>query len=320
VRRHFARANSSFDARSAVFETVGDRLQSRLELLAIKPRQVLDLGCRSGYQLDALQQRYPDAQVIGADPAPGLPARLPGMWPRWLRRQARSPERVACDPHELPFADGSFDLVVSNLLLPWCHTPHRVFEEAARVLRTGGAFMFTSAGPDTLIEYRSVWASIDSHLHSFGLIDMHDLGDTLMASGFAAPVLDRDNLRVDYPDIEALQKELRQLGAANVAMGRRPGLMAPSVRQALRAAVAQQQRFEVTLELVQGHGWKGELLNKRNNTDDGYKVSVDSVRGSWKRDAPAGRRDLPGDLDSRAGSSEIPRNGTLMSTGLYSGA
>ncbi|ASJ71146.1 methyltransferase domain-containing protein [Granulosicoccus antarcticus] len=282
VRRHFSQANQEFDAYAAVFETIGDRLQERLSLLAIKPARVLDLGCRSGYQLAALQQRYPDAQIIGADPAPGMVPQLPGSWPRWLRRRSRAPHRVACDPHELPFADGSFDLVVSNMLLPWCHAPHRVFEEAARILSPGGAFMFTSAGPDTLMEYRSAWAAIDSYLHGFGLIDMHDLGDTLMASGFAAPVLDRDNLQIDYPSIDALQNELQQLGAANVASGRRFGLMSPSVRKAL-SSVAAGQRFPVTLELVQGHGWKGELAKTGRQPEDEYRVSVDSLRGSWQR-------------------------------------
>lgn len=282
VRRQFLRAHDTFSGHAAVYETIGDRLQARLELLAIKPRRVLDLGCRSGYQLEALQQRYPEAQVIGADPAPGSPSRMPSSWPSWLRKRPKFPERVACDPHELPFADEGFDLVVSNLMLPWCHAPHRVFEEAARVLAPGGAFMFTSAGPDTLIEYRRAWAAVDAHAHSFGLIDMHDLGDTLMASGFAAPVLDRDNISIEYPDVDALQNELRCLGAANLALGRRQGLMSNSVRRRLKTMLDGAERFTVTLELVQGHGWKGELRPSVQSSGDDYKVSVDSLRGSWK--------------------------------------
>lgn len=286
VRRQFLKARNSFDRHSAVFDTVSSRLLERLDLLAIKPLRVLDLGCRSGYQLQALAERYPDATVIGADPAPGKLAGLPGSWPRWLRRTRRpDPQRIACDPHRLPFANTSFDLVVSNLLLPWCEAPHGVFKEVARVLDTGGAFMFTSAGPDTLIEYRRAWASIDSHLHSFGLLDMHDIGDAMMASGFAAPVLDRDNLIVDYPDIEALQNELQSLGAANIANGRRAGLMANEVKNRLNSAASPDSRFPVTLELVQGHGWKGELKKSLTNDKGESIVSVDSLRGSWSHKA-----------------------------------
>lgn len=290
VRRQFLKAQNSFDSHAAVFDTVSSRLLERLDLLAIKPLRVLDLGCRSGYQLQSLAQRYPDAQIIGADPAPGKAPRLPGSWPRWLRR-TRQPDsqKIACDPHCLPFANGSFDLVVSNLLLPWCEAPHGVFKEVARVLDTGGAFMFTSAGPDTLIEYRRAWATIDSHLHSFGLLDMHDIGDAMMASGFAAPVLDRDNLVVDYPDIESLQSELQCLGAANVASGRRAGLMAAEVRRRLQAAVSSGERFPVTLELVQGHGWKGELQSTANSKGE-ITVSVDSLRGSFRQKSGRGAK------------------------------
>lgn len=288
VRKQFLKSNDTFGSHAAVFETVSDRLLARLELLAIKPARVLDLGCRTGYQLEALAQRYPDASIVGADPAPGQPAQLPRNWPGWLRRSPpKGPVRLACDPHCMPFADESFDLIISNLLLPWCHSPHHVFAEAARVLGKGGVIMFTSAGPDTLIEYRRAWATIDGHLHGFGLLDMHDLGDTMMAAGFAAPVLDRDNLIVDYPDIEALQHELLCLGAGNLATGRRAGLMAKEVSSRLLSAVSGSDRFPVTLELVQGHGWKGELRSAGGPSRD-VTISVDSLRGSWSQ--KVGRR------------------------------
>lgn len=281
VRRSFVRNQHAFDEHSAVFQATSDQLLERLDLLAIEPETVLDLGCRTGYQLDSLQQRYPSAEIVGCDFATLPPAKIPRGWPSWLRSQPKNPSRLECDPHQLPFAAATFDLVVSNLMLPWCHSPHRVFEEASRVLKSGGAFMFVSAGPDTLKEYRAVWAGIDGYLHEFGLIDMHDIGDSLMAAGFAAPVLDRDALNVDYPDIGALQHELRALGAANIAAGRRMGLMSPSVRHSLSAKVEDAARFKVSLELVHGHGWKGELHPSGQNSDSEYKIPVDSLRGSW---------------------------------------
>ena len=281
VRRQLQRWQHEFDAHSAVYEATSNQLQDRLDLLAITPARVLDLGCRTGYQLDTLQQRYPDAQVTGCDFVTKAQTLLPRSWPNWLRAQPKSPNRVECDPHSLPFASESHDLVVSNLLLPWCHSPHRVFEEVARILKPGGAFMFVSAGPDTLMEYRAAWASIDGYLHEFGLIDMHDIGDSMMAAGFAAPVLDRDALNVDYPGIDELQHELRCIGAGNIAAGRRLGLMSTRVRDRLRAFANEQQRFVVSLELVHGHGWKGGLHPPRKNSDSEIKIPVDSLRGSW---------------------------------------
>ncbi len=283
VRRHFAGSSGRFSKHNAVFERIWERLEERLSLLAIAPSTVLDLGARNGFQLESLQQRYPDALIIGADPAMagsalGLSDKIRRVW---RKQSALKPPCLACDPHLLPLADESVDLVVSNLLLPWCHSPQLVFSEVARVLRPEGAFMFSSAGPDTLQEYRAIWSQIDSATHVYGLSDMHELGDAMLAAGFAAPVLDRENLIVDYPDIDALQNELLALGAANIAFGRRRGLMSPAVRSSLNAG-AQKGRMPVTFELVQGHGWKGALKSMGNNTDDGYSVSVESLRSALR--------------------------------------
>jgi len=275
VRRQFADANGVFSQHNAIFKNTSERLLSRLSVLAIEPHRILDLGCRDGYQLKALQNQFPDAEVIGVDPASvARPV-------RWWQRKPNKAAQFAADPHQLPFTDGSFDLVVSNLLLPWCHDPGVVFAEVARVLAENGAFMFTSAGPDTLQEYSALWRSIDSAQHVFGLADMHQTGDELLGSGFSAPVLDREVITIDYPSIDALQDELRFVGAANLACGRRNGLMASNVRRLLLEQ-ARQRRFSVTLELVQGHGWKGSLSKNQNNSSDEFSVSLDSLRQSLR--------------------------------------
>lgn len=276
IQRQFAGVNGAFDSHNAVFREISDRMLGRLDLLAIEPLRVLDLGCRNGYQLDALQSRFPKAYIIGTDPA-GLEQEPTGRW--WQRRPIA--RVVPADPHKLPFADGSFDLLVSNMLLPWCHDPALVFAEAARVLADNGAFMFTSAGPDTLQEYVDVWEQIDPTQHVFGLVDMHKTGDELLSAGFAAPVLDRETIVVDYASIDALQDELRRVGAANVASGRRTGLMSNTVRKLL-SKTAPDGRFSVTLELVQGHGWKGALSSGRKNNADEFSVSLDSLRQSLR--------------------------------------
>ena len=282
LRRAWQRAAARFDEHAAVIDIVGGRLRERLDVLAESPTRILDLGCRTGYQLAALGEAFPAARVVGADPAPAPAPVLPRSFPRWLQRRPVAPARIACDPHALPFADESFDLVVSNLLLPFCRSPHRVFAEVARVLDTGGAFFFTSAGPDTLVEYRAAWAAVDAHAHHYGLIDMHDLGDAMLAAGFAAPVLDRDNVTVDYASLQALEDELRGVGAVNLASGRRSGLMSPAVRAQLHRAQGDRVRWPVTLELVQGHAWKGELRADGSDGGSGggstQTIALETVR------------------------------------------
>lgn len=256
VRQALERARLSFVEHAAVFDNVGQRLRDRLDVVAATPTRILDLGCRNGYQLAGLAAQFPQASIVAVDPLAPAAQSVAQRW--WARlRQRRAPvTRVTAELHDLPFDDGEFDLVISNLALPWCAEPPAVFREVSRVLVEQGAFFFSTAGPDTLHEYRALWAGIDGHAHSFGLVDMHDLGDAMLAAGFADPVLDRDDIIVDYPSLGALEGELRAVGAVNLARGRRRGLMAPSVRERLISMAETSARFPVTLELVQGHGWK----------------------------------------------------------------
>jgi SAM-dependent methyltransferase len=90
---------------------------------------VLDLGCgRTG----GIERSWRNARVaVGIDPdLQSLAGRSPGL-----------PVLQGSGEH-LPFAVGSFDLVVSVWVLEHLETPGRVFGEVARVLKPGGHFIF----------------------------------------------------------------------------------------------------------------------------------------------------------------------------------
>ena len=274
----------------AVLEAISQQVLERLPLLLIEPTQLLDLGCRGGQQFDALAALYPNCAITGVT-LDGADTRDEGIAaakkprPGWLNRfslfdRAAVPEIVRADPHFLPFDDQHFDLVVSNLCLPFCQNPKQVFMEVARVLKPGGAFLFSSLGPDTLLEYRQLWAKLDRYPHVSGLIDMHDLGDSMLGAGLADPVLDRDTLRLEYPSVAALENELQVFGLVNLAHGRRRGLLAPTLVSQIHQ---ESTPFSVGLELVHGHAWKAEHTRIKNSTNDEYRIPVSELKGSWKR-------------------------------------
>lgn len=60
----------------------------------------------------------------------------------------RPGERVRGDGEALPFADGSFDAVLSTWALEHFHDPPRTFLEAARVTRPGGLLLFVGSSWD----------------------------------------------------------------------------------------------------------------------------------------------------------------------------
>jgi malonyl-CoA O-methyltransferase len=113
-------------------------------------------------------------------------------------------------------------------------------------------------------------------VHAF--TDMHDIGDLLVAAGFAEPVMDMEMITVTYADLEALAADLRASGAVNAAAGRRRGLTHPVLWRQVRAAYEQRRRegrLPVSFEVVYGSAWKPE---PRVAADGRSIVSLDGLR------------------------------------------
>ena len=97
---------------------------------------VLDLGCGAGTDtLVAAQMVGPTGSVTGID-----------MTPEMAAKARRSAEELGAanvtvvegDAERLPFADASFDVVISNGVIDLIPDKDAVFAELARVLRPGG--------------------------------------------------------------------------------------------------------------------------------------------------------------------------------------
>ena len=159
---------------------------------------MLDLGCGTGEAFAELGRRFPSASLVGIDIAQAMLERARARTPAWKRLlRAASPGLVCADAERLPLAAASTQAVFSNLALQWCR-PEAVFAEIARVLDTGGLFIFSTFGPDTLKELRAAFAAVDAYEHVNPFIDMHDLGDALVHAGFAEPVMEMEVLTLEY--------------------------------------------------------------------------------------------------------------------------
>ena len=258
VRRSFSAASKRYDRFAVLQGEVRSRLLERLDLIELAPVNVLDLGCGTGVASQALQRRYPRAQVIAMDAAFGM-LQQAGEQHSWISKLLRKRfTRVCADAYRLPFNTASMDLVFSNLMLQWCDPPDAVFAEVRRVLKPGGAFLFASFGPDTLKELRAAWAAVDSHTHVNRFIDMHDIGDAMVRAGLAEPVLDVDRFTLTYPDVMGLMRELKAIGAHNVTVGRRHGLTGRAALKRMTAVYETQRRDNVlpaSYEVVYGQAW-----------------------------------------------------------------
>ncbi len=254
ITRAFNRAAATYEQRAALQRTVAEQMVERLELMKIKPDWLLDVGGGTGYGARLLSRRYKKARILVLDLAHTMLLEARRRAPWFFSR-----ERYVCgDAESLPLAAGSVDMIFSNLTLQWCNDLDQVFREFRRVLKVDGLLMFSTFGPDTLKELRSSWAEVDEKPHVHGFIDMHDIGDALIRSGFESPVLDVEHFILTYKDVYALMRDLKNLGASNRSIARRRGLTG---RRSLAKLIEAYERYRrdgalsATHEVVYGHAW-----------------------------------------------------------------
>lgn len=279
ARRAFERAAASYDEAAVLQREIGSRMLERLDYVRLKPQTVLDLGCGTGQGIDALAKRWRKAKIIALDLAESMlqRARRRGTW---LNR----PRPLCADLEALPLADESVDLVISNASLQWAGDLPRAFAELRRVLRPEGLLMFTTFGPDTLIELRRAWALADdgAHAHVSPFLDMHDIGDALMRAGFADPVMDAERITMTYESVQGLMRDLKAIGGRNALQDRPRAMTGRQRLGALEQAYEQERhdgRLPSTWEVVYGQAWMpaGSKAPAQQQTADGVAIPLSAI-------------------------------------------
>lgn len=274
LQERFSRAAAHYDEAAVLAREVGQRMAARLDYIKLAPRCFADIGCATGDGLRALQQRYPQALPLAIDLAPGMlqrvraAARPTGFMPRL--RQLLGPagqagggaaaQLINADVNALPLSYGSVDFIWSNLMLHWLDDPLPALRELHHVLRVDGLLMFAMLGPDTLKELRAACLAcgVAPPLRRFH--DMHDIGDMLLAAGFADPVMDMEMLAISYGGahpVRSLLRDQRWLGVRNALLGE---LSWRDWRRVFRHYAAQRSEagLPASFEIIHGHAWKPE--------------------------------------------------------------
>lgn len=280
IRRAFGRAAATYEAHAVLQAEVAARLRERIDASAFAPQRVLDVGCGPGRSSAELRALFPQAQFCALDLA------LPMLDAARVHLSAQA-DFVCADAQALPFADASMDLVHSSLCLQWCEDPGLALAEFHRVLRPGGLLLFSTFGPDTLHELRSAFASVDPSPHVSRFIDMHDIGDALLATGFRDPVLERDDFVLTYADARTLMRELHAIGATNADAKRQRALTGKSHLQRVFAAYEAFRRdglLPATYEVVYAQAQAPPPGQpRRHGGEDIASFPIERLRGSRRR-------------------------------------
>lgn len=229
LRTHFSRHAGDYDRYAAVQKRVVSHLAARLAATGPLTGLVLDIGTGTGALALELGGGAVDRQFVLCDLAHGMTKaaaqRLPGAW--------------ACDgdARKLPFANNSFDAVISSNVYQWVDDLPAAFREVSRVLQPGRRFAVALFGERTLHELRGAHrlavreCGSDHPSHAQNFPSATEVASALETAGLTC----RDRacfLEVDWhPDVPALLRQLKQIGASNAAADRPKGLASRQIMQ-----------------------------------------------------------------------------------------
>jgi len=228
-------------------------------------------AARARPRLCALRRRYPKSLVVALDFSPRMLQRRPGSrrgfagFPGVRRRRAPAARR-------------------------WQHRFDSQQSHAA-VVRSGPGIRRVSPGAGTqwLLTFTTLVrtpegtakrvGTVDSHTHVNQFIDMHDIGDSLVRNGFAAPVLDVERYTLSYLDVRKLAADLKATGARNATFGgprpHRPRAICRT-SEGLRG-LSTGRPFAGDLRSRVRPRWRPDAAARRHG-DDGSTVSLAQIK------------------------------------------
>ena len=248
IRNTFNSSSSNYNDNAFLQNEIANRLAEKLKVISIKPQTIIDLGSGTGLLSNKTAEIFPNSNLFCVDFAQ-----------QSLLENSQN-LKVCANAYELPFASNSVDFIVSNLMMQWCPDLKTLFNECFRVLKPQGLLLFTTFGPDTLKELKRSWSAVDSSTHVNNFIDMHDIGDQMLQSGFQSPIMEMENITLTYEKVLDLMHDLKSIGAQNV--GNRSKALTGKTKFNKMIEMYESYRSDgklpATYEVIYGHAWKNE--------------------------------------------------------------
>jgi NADH dehydrogenase [ubiquinone] 1 alpha subcomplex assembly factor 5 len=277
VAAHRARAAAAENPVDFLLHAMAGRLSDRLLDMTHRFPLMLDLGAHHGLLGEYVKGMAGIEQVVQADLSPAMMHKTQGI-------------RLVADEEYLPFAENSFDLVMSLGSLHWVNDLPGALVQVQRILKPDGLFLAMMPGGQTLKELRQSFEQTEMQ-HKGGIsprispfVDVRDAGGLLQRAGFALPVVDSEMLTVSYTHPLKLMHDLRAMGESNALLQASKhftpcSLMMQAVDYYLQTCSDEDGRIPATFELVTLTAWKPHPSQQQPAKRGSGQVSLKDVLG-----------------------------------------
>lgn len=160
VVKRFNRSAETYDQYAVVQKKMAHRILLTLQTLDLKVKNILELGCGTGYLTRLLLDHYPRAEVTAVD--------LAEKMIETARQKTEPSARVRFFVGDAENLDqnllGTFDLIVSNAMIQWLVSPRETLSGWASFLKPNGWLVASTFGPDTFQELRALFQRVEEEM------------------------------------------------------------------------------------------------------------------------------------------------------------
>lgn len=206
----FSRHAKTYDRYAQLQKSMAERLASLLPNPL--PGNVLEIGCGTGlFTRHLLTQSV--KQLVLNDIAPGMLETL-----RTSLKLPLNTEILPGNAERIHFEN--IDLICANAVFQWFQKPQDALINLKQALTDNGHMIFSTFGPQTLIEFREA-ANLASPINLY----KNDIWEKMILdSGFTIDYWDVEIRKIIFSNSLSLLKNLQQIGAAPLRMVKTGGL------------------------------------------------------------------------------------------------
>ena len=174
---------------------------------------ILEAGCGNGRLTSHLVELFPHATIIAVDLAPDMLT--------IAKTRCPSINTVCADIEEFIQQGQTYDLIVSNATIQWCHNPKLAIQKMLKKLNLHGLMIHSTFGPQTFTELRcafeAAYTALDIPQQSH-LLDI--LSTSQWEQAFEQIDITEDIFELQFPDVRSFLCSIQQAGATHAQSNR----------------------------------------------------------------------------------------------------
>jgi malonyl-CoA O-methyltransferase len=222
VRKHFSRYAPHYDENAKVQKNMADIL-----IQWVKSRQpfdcrnILDIGCGTGYVTSMLRDAFPQAAITAMDISPRMLEIASG-------KVHDGNICFICGDIEEALPGGPYQLIVSNATFQWLNNQGAVLKNIMNSLSPGGLFCFSTFGEKTFSEFHNAYSKAAEKL---GIEDFHPSGQefcdvsyfkNILKTRYSSFSFNEELVKENHKTVLDFLNSIKKIGASDSSAGRNP--------------------------------------------------------------------------------------------------